>query len=572
MPGLALPEPSAFLRLWQGFMTARAVTGMALLLLEILQDLLGMGAQWPLLLLCLAYAVLALGQRLQMPAASPQTRLDPQWHWTIAPDVVLIASLQLVQAGSMNYLPLFALPVLQASVLGTRSLALATASAVTLILLGETLLTQWISPQNMASPFLQSALTGTGYLVLALLSNELASRLAREEQVSRTSQLAARVQAQVNDLVIEALHEGALVLEASGQVLSTNPTARALLAAPGAPPPLQLRQHPAWQALQGLVDQTFASGQPQHATVSLALPPHHSPRHLLVRTRITPAPNDQSPSLCVMFLQDLREIEAQLRAEKMLAMGRMSAAVAHEIRNPLAAIAQANALLEEDLRGPAQQQLTRMIAQNAERLSRIVDEVLNISRVQQHALDLESPRMALDPLVRSVAQDWHQARPHAAPQRLCTQFMAEQAWVVFDPDHLRRILINLLDNAARYASDRPGAIHIVTRQAEQTDQPHVLEVWSDGAPLDPTVQLHLFEPFFSSESRSSGLGLYICRELCVRHGARISHQRLTRGGQSGNAFLIEFRSATAARPAPAPPAAASTRPAPHAALADPAAP
>ena len=85
------------------------------------------------------------------------------------------------------------------------------------------------------------------------------------------------------------------------------------------------------------------------------------------------------------------------------------------------------------------------------------------------------------------------------------------------------MLVNLLDNALRYASQQPGAIRVLT-DLSSAGLPR-LRVWSDGAPLDQGVQRHLFEPFFSSESRSSGLGLYICRELCERHGALIGYQR-----------------------------------------------
>jgi two-component system sensor histidine kinase PilS (NtrC family) len=71
-------------------------------------------------------------------------------------------------------------------------------------------------------------------------------------------------------------------------------------------------------------------------------------------------------------------------------------------------------------------------------------------------------------------------------------------------------------------------------------------VWSDGAPLESSVERHLFEPFFSSQSRSSGLGLYICRELCQRYDASISYQRLARntpqGDVNGNAFIVTLRS------------------------------
>ena len=97
----------------------------------------------------------------------------------------------------------------------------------------------------------------------------------------------------------------------------------------------------------------------------------------------------------------------------------------------------------------------------------------------------------------------------------------------------------MLDNAARYASAQAQAIQLYWTQPS----PQVLRlaVWSDGAPLDVGVQRHLFEPFFSSESRSSGLGLYICRELCERHGAMIGYHRIAREGIDGNEFFVLFR-------------------------------
>ncbi|MDD2712893.1 MAG: ATP-binding protein, partial [Simplicispira sp.] len=119
------------------------------------------------------------------------------------------------------------------------------------------------------------------------------------------------------------------------------------------------------------------------------------------------------------------------------------------------------------------------------------------------------------------------------------------AQVEFDPEHLRRVLLNLLDNALRYRSSAPHALQLLTWMAP-TGQASV-QVWSDGAPMDQSVERHLFEPFFSSESRSSGLGLYICRELCERHGATINYQRLVRptptGNREGNAFTVHFRKA-----------------------------
>jgi two-component system sensor histidine kinase PilS (NtrC family) len=127
--------------------------------------------------------------------------------------------------------------------------------------------------------------------------------------------------------------------------------------------------------------------------------------------------------------------------------------------------------------------------------------------------------------------------------------MAHGAQIEFDTEHLRRVLFNLLDNALRYKGQEDDSLVITTRVS--ASGPISLQVWSDGAPMDKSVERHLFEPFFSSESRSSGLGLYICRELCQRHGASIGYQRLVRatprGAIGGNAFTVGFRRNT--RPA-----------------------
>ena len=122
---------------------------------------------------------------------------------------------------------------------------------------------------------------------------------------------------------------------------------------------------------------------------------------------------------------------------------------------------------------------------------------------------------------------------------------AAQVQVEFDAEHLRRVLVNLLDNALRFMGREPDSLQITTRIHAPGQA--FLQVWSDGAPMDQSVERHLFEPFFSSESRSSGLGLYICRELCERHGAAISYQRVhrpcRRGDVAGNAFTVSFRKA-----------------------------
>jgi len=530
-PDGAPAADSTFQRLWLGFGTARVCVAVCLLLLLAGTKLLGTPVSAWLLGMCATYLAATLAVRLLMRAVRPGPAFDPQWVSSIGVDLLVIATLQFLRAGSFWYVPLFAVPVLMASVLGSALLARGTAAAVALLLLAEAWILTLEAPAEAAQRFLQAGLSGIGYFALAFLAHQLAGRLAREEEAAREGRRAALVQAQVNQLVIETLADGVLVVDADGRVHAANPAARELLGGTSAPDGAQ----PACEPLVALARRTFDGGEPQAAEVTLPQPGAVA-RRVVARTRLTPAGTASGGGLCVVFLQDLREIEARLRTEKLAAMGRMSTAVAHEIRNPLAAITQANALLEEELQDPGQRQLSALVQQNARRLAQIVEEILDVARVQHRPPGASPAALELDAAVRQHCVDW--AAQTGAGLRLQVDLATGGTLVAFDPDHLRRVLVNLLDNALRYASTAPDAIQVATRGEAS------LVVWSDGQALEPAVERHLFEPFFSSESRSSGLGLYICRELCERHGAVIGYRRAPAPAgdrREGNAFTVSFR-------------------------------
>ncbi|MFN9727719.1 two-component system sensor histidine kinase NtrB [Acidovorax sp.] len=537
-----------FVRLWRGFLTGRVMVALVLLVLQGVGQAMNQSGHFALLLICGAYLMVTILLRVLARDTPPTGGVGLQWLPSIGLDLAIIATLQLLQAGAMNYTPLFGLPILMAAVLGTLMLALSTTAAVSLMLLGWA---WWLSSAgggDDTSHYLQSALTGTGYFVVAYLIHQLATRLVREQKLALQSQIAARVQSQVSALVIQNLTDGVLVVDENDVVRLANPAGLHLLGKSPLPDlPFSLESIPPWQPLVTLARRTFRREEPQTADADL-LHPGQSPMGLHVRTWLTAtrdvAAQSQTERLCVMFLHDLREMEARLRTEKLAAMGRMSAAVAHEIRNPLAAIVQANALLEEELSDPAQRRLTHMVQQNADRLARIAEEVLDIARVQHQISHAPASTVPLDETVAQIWQDWQVQEPQR--RRAVVLLETASTQVEFDSEHLRRVLVNLLDNALRHMEGEPDSLRLSTRILPSG---HVhLQVWSDGAPMDRSVERHLFEPFFSSESRSSGLGLYICRELCHRHGAAISYQRVaratTRGEIGGNAFTVAFRRTT----------------------------
>jgi len=538
---------TTFERIYRAFIAARAALGVALVVTLALASVFGLRPTPTIVALSLAFATLAISMWM-LPrfrrGAAPHTmaRLrSPQWIATIGVDLVFFTGLHLASPGSsFNYVALLVLPVLMAGVLTPRVLALATAALATLALLG----TAWLgllSGGDGTQLMTQAGLAGSGFFVITVLAGELAGRLAREELSARGSLEMARQQAALNRLVIEEMEDGVLVVDRRGKVRAANPAARRLLAPEGMSraAPFQLRGVPAWGALVDAVERAFADAAWPEAgrDVPLQFAPD-SHRTLRVRVRFTRKREaSASEEVSVLFLEDVRNVQARSRQEKLAAMGRVSAGIAHEIRNPLAAIAQANALLAEDATDPAQRQLTKMVTENVERLKRIVDDVMEVApgRVQEVGAVDATAQLA------EVCSEWARAAGIELGEQsvLRVELPGEPVGAMFDPEHLRRVLVNLLDNARRHASHRPGAILLALRAENEARAE--FSVSSDGAPIPAEVEPYLFEPFFSTRSRGAGLGLYICRELCERYGARIDYRLLPPDAPRRNEFYVDFR-------------------------------
>lgn len=550
-PRRAAGRGGAFQRLYRAFLAARAALGLILLAMQALASLMGVASPRWALPLCALYAMAALAMWL-LPAlqrgasAHAMARLSsPQWLATIGLDLLVFGGLHALDgSGSVSYSALFVLPVLMAGVLTPRLQVLATAAMAALGLLG---VAWWavLGGADLGLRLTQAGLAGSGLFVIGLLASELASRLAGEERAARGSLELARQQAQLSQLVIDEMQEGVLVVDRRGRVRAANPAARALLSAGGAssPParraPFQLRGVAAWVPLVQAVERGFAEGgwpeEGRDVQLDIGRGQH---RALRLRMRFTRQGEPQaSEDLCVLFVEDLRTVQARTRQEKLAAMGRVSAGIAHEIRNPLAAIDQANALLAEDCSLAPQRRLTEMVASNVQRLKRIVDDVMEVAPgVAPQPVPLDAAT-----LVAEACADWALTSrlPGGSEDPLVCRVPLQPLVVLFDTEHLRRVLVNLLDNALRHADPGPGSVRVSLQAAnEQTAE---LAVLSRGPAIPPEVERHLFEPFFSTRSRGSGLGLYICRELCERYGARIDYRRREGADLAGNEFVLSLR-------------------------------
>lgn len=536
-PAAPAESSASFERLYRAFLAARAALGLALIAAQLIATVLSSPPASSTLGLSASYAVAALAlwwfPQLRRGASARSLARISSLHWwsAIGMDLLLFGVLHALDPSGVNYGALFVMPVLMAAVLCPRRLGLATAAMATLGLLAAA---AWslLSGADVGLKTTQAGLVGSGLFAVSLLAGELSARLAREERAARGSLALARQQEQLNRLVIDEMQEGVLVVDRRGRVRAMNPASRALLGAASGELSWQLRGRADWQPLVQALEAAHAGGPAAEVDVALPLSGGAS-RSLRVRLRFT-RQREGSEELCVMFVEDNRELLARTRQEKLAAMGRVSAGIAHEIRNPLAAIAQANALLAEDVGGTRAEQLTRMVASNVQRLKRLVDDVTELAPGVQpdtQALDVSG-------LLLEACEDWAQVNSvEPGPgSRFQLQVAAPGLVGLFDAEHLRRVLVNLLDNAHRHADPVPGAIRVLLRREGAA---LVLVVRSAGAPVPPEIERHLFEPFFSTRSRGSGLGLYICRELCERHGASIEYRRAA--DAAANEFSVRLR-------------------------------
>lgn len=543
-------EDTAHYRIFRTYLVVRVALGCALVVAQAVLGWLLHRLPVEPLVASVAYTLLALlwwvwTDRVKV---RPSRLSALPWWATIGIDLLAFGFLHALDSlGVLNYGALLVLPVLMAGVLVERRPAWATASAAAILLVGAAFQRALEGNAGDATSLLsQAGFAGVGMFVIALVATQMGSRLTSGEMAARGSLALARQQVELNRLVLDEMSDGVLVVDEHCQVRAANPAARQLLAEGGACPdaPFLLSERLEWQPLQEAVQAAYATLRWPPAGLDLTLGGGRGvpPQQLRVRAKFTrgaqlqPTEGLAEPTqdkLAVLFAEDLRKVLLRQKEERLVAMGRISAAIAHEIRNPLAAISQANALLQEDALRPDQQRLVRIVADNVERLKRIVNDVMEAAPGGSMAMRW----MDATSEVGSIVTEWAQTEglvPGAAC-RLTLELPAYPLHVAFDPEHLRRVLANLLENGLRHATQQPGAVRVVLEPVKGSFAR--LVVASDGDPIEPQVEQHLFEPFHSTRSRGTGLGLYICRELCERHQARIEF-RLSSSDRHCNVFTV----------------------------------
>ena len=453
---------------------------------------------------------------------------SPRWHTYLqfGADLVAVALLIHASGGISSGLG----GVLIVSV-GTLALLLPTdrafmlAAVSTLVLLGQQTFAQ-LQGITTSAQFAPVGILGAVIFVITAVVQLLRTRLVESEALAEQRGIDLRNLVELNDYIIQHLRESIVVVDGDDQVRLINESAVKQLGGTDRSGDIDLAVVSAelanelrrWRRGENVDRTQIAFSSPDGTNIQ----PHFAP---LASGR---------DGGVVIFLEDTSLIAERVQQAKLAALGRLSASIAHEIRNPLGAMSHAGQLLAESpSMGKDEHRLTDIIRLNARRVSQIVESVLALSR--REAARPESLQLVpwVEDFTREFVQTLELYEGAVALKPGRTDIEARM-----DPTHLHQILWNLCDNAVKYASAAAGAISVdlTCGVLEPSGRPY-LEVADRGPGIKPDKVEQIFEPFYTSQPGGTGLGLYISRELAERNGAALRYQPRPGGG---SAFRIVF--------------------------------
>ncbi|HJV72639.1 MAG TPA: ATP-binding protein [Noviherbaspirillum sp.] len=485
---------------------------------------------------CIVYLFLAVGFALLSVYWQKQFMLHLMVQLVV--DIIAISLLYVAAGGARSGLAiLYLFPLAGSAILAPLILALFFVSVVTLIMLAESGFQLLSSGADVSVS--GAGLYGAAFFTAIYVVNRLAEKLLRQEELAVRRGQELQLAEAINRLVIADMGDGILVVGRDTEVYAGNPALERMLglSAPAGSARYKLTDLPslapiaeafkAWMARphtdapKDAVWSTFVRVKPGNdiAVTQGTNVVRDIRRDIMAHLKLsfaTVETSGLSEERTVIFLQDVTEIENRAQQLKLASMGRLTASIAHEVRNPLSAISHAASLLAEDITHPSEVRLLNIIGDNVIRLNRMIEDILKLSR-KAHA---HNEPLRLAPFLTELLTEFREC--HAVSPGLISLIGTEDHQVWFDPLHLREVVVNLLTNALRYASGRDGSIRI--HVPSPLDGRLELHVQDDGPPISQETRSHLFEPFYTTSSKGTGLGLYLARELCLNNGAMLDYE------------------------------------------------
>jgi len=373
--------------------------------------------------------------------------------------------------------------------------------------------------ENNVQGFFQAGLLGIVYFVTNVLFQTLSRQLHKRQTEVYTLE-------QINQLVIGGIRTGVVVLADNSKPRLMNQAAERFLSTPNQLAPVSegvpdnlLQAVARWHDNPSLSQVTFTvamTGQELVATFSELQ---------------TPSPEADT----LIFLEDCTEVQKQAQQLKLASLGRLSASIAHEIRNPLGAISHAAQLLgESKTLGKGEVRLCETIQNHSVRMNDVIENVLQLSRRKSAEPKIIVLVQWLSGFVAEFETNWQEK------SEITVVLKPKDIVIKADPLHLSQVLANLCQNGLRYSKKKTGESKLLIRGGKDPQTLlSFLEIIDYGHGVEEELVSNLFEPFYTTETTGTGLGLYVSKELCAANDARLNYRRSDTGGSSFKITFIE---------------------------------
>ncbi len=430
-------------------------------------------------------------------------------------DVLALTLLMHLSNGLDSGLGLLILPsIAGASLLLPGHLAPAFAALGTLVVFGEIGL-GFLTGRYSTSALTLGGIQGTLFFAVSILAARLARRAQASETLARKRGQDLAQLSRLNSFIVEQMDQGVLLVNARGRIQSLNEAARKILRKPELVAGKMLAS--ASMELKNVWDQWRASGTPPELRDAA------SNDGAEFEIRIIQADDGDS---ALIFLHSISERSRRVQEIKLAALGRLTASIAHEIRNPLGAISHAGQLLSESRAlDSADQRLVQIVINNCQRMNRTVENVLSLSRRES----AHPKSLPIRDWIGEIVEEFRE-RFQLGNDQLRLTLPTEPVKCHADPEQLHQVIWNLLRNARSHA-DPDGELSISISGGYSRDERVAwLDVADNGQGIASDVENQLFEPFFTTDAGNTGLGLYLARELCENNGGSLEYIREDQGG------------------------------------------
>lgn len=492
----------------------RIAIACALLLLHFAPALPLIGKHSPTLFQTTLFAYLGLTLASTTLDFKRHQRAFPRWAQPIAliTDLIMLTLVVHAQGGLEGGLAVLLLVTVAAgNILLRGRLGFLIAALATLSAMFEQF--YFSIQEQLESPFLltESGLLGIAFFMVSLIIQQIAQRLEHSEQIARSQRVAIERLEALNQQIVQRMRTGVMVFDDQYRILMSNQSANNLFESPMLSKRLPqglVSRHERWQ------------DNPMLPLASLRVSeqsPNLSPRFAHLDTG--------HESLTLLFLEDTSKVAQEAQQLNLASLGRLSATLAHEIRNPLSAINHATDLLLDGEPSEEDQQLLSIIRNHVTRVNGIIHDVLDLSRRGKG----NAERFVLSSVLQPILGNWSMKGCDSV--RLAC---GEEVEVRFDPNQLIQVVDNLISNSLKHG----GVNTQVTLSCGTHDRTGLpwLRISDNGSGISEEAARYLFEPFYTTASDGNGLGLYLCRELCQANQATLDLEDT----KTGASFVITF--------------------------------